>query len=61
VKGLRAEAGRIHLRYDDVADFDAGGPAALLLRADTEPTELVLTWTRGPESAWTFQGVARSD
>lgn len=57
----RIEGGRIRLRFLDVADLGAEGPAALLLQADTEPTELVLTWTRGSESAWTFQGVARSD
>jgi tetratricopeptide (TPR) repeat protein len=58
----RIEGGVIRVGFDDVANFDDGGPSVLMLQADTFLTELVLTWTRDPGTgAWQFQGATRSD
>ena len=57
----RIEDGRIRLTFADVANFDDGGPSSMMLQVDTLLTELVLTWTRGPDGAWSYQGTTRSD
>jgi len=57
----RIEDSRIRLVFEDVANFDNEGPGSLMLQADTFLTELVLTWTREPSGAWSYQGTTRSD
>jgi tetratricopeptide (TPR) repeat protein len=53
--------GRIRLRFEDVANFDDGGPQFLQLRAETYAAELVFSWIHDDSGAWVLQPPTRSD